>query len=211
MNKVLITLGLTIAASSSAFAANSADLNVAGKIAPGACDVTIDNSGAFDFGRIRAGDLYLDRETIFHINTNYGFSCASPTKLAFKLTDNRPAEGSTAVNCTAYAPVDNTTCNFGVGKFNGLSVGSYAIQLVTNRSLMPSYNSGIGWGFQSAGAVLSTAAWYAFWAAGSVPESVTSNTGQVKIILRINPIAQFSPVTSDIPIDGSATLELIYL
>ncbi|MFJ7311504.1 DUF1120 domain-containing protein [Pseudomonas sp. NPDC098747] len=202
--KKFLLLPLALAfASNAALAANSVDLRVTGTITPAACDITL-TGGDVDFGSLK--DLSSTEETSFTSPTkDLNILCSAPTQVGIKAIDNR--QGT------------NTGRAFGLGKDSADGkIGSYHIDLRNKTvdgsagQLTRSTDSGTTWTKVADAMVNPAPTEIISWAATGTdaPVPVTSVTQQFEIDLAIAPTSTLDTST-DITLDGSATIELVYL
>ena len=218
MKKFLVALGLILAASSSAFAGNSADLSVAGKIAPGACDFRLNNGGTFDFGKIPSRDIN-DRWNYYDVATDFVLNCSAPTKIAYRFINNRPVDRSSAGLTYFQCDLDVTnpdSCTYGLRPVGGKTIGTTSIMLFAWGSTwkVRSSDNGISWQEDSGQTSQSTEFWYSFADFASIlpePTALTQEVGSLGIGLMLVNRSLMPSLASEIPIDGSITFELLYL
>ncbi|MBE4853819.1 DUF1120 domain-containing protein [Enterobacter cloacae complex sp. P40RS] len=129
MKKVILATTIALI-TSSAFAANTAVIKVAGTLTNAACTAELGNGGVIDYGYIRMGELSESANNkIGQKQIPVTISCTAPTKLGFTITDNRG-------DSNAQLPVDiagnlNQTTKYytyGVGKTaQGVKIGNYGM------------------------------------------------------------------------------------
>ncbi|BBA45054.1 MULTISPECIES: DUF1120 domain-containing protein [Burkholderia] len=205
--KSLLSLALVCGAIGAvASDASAADLSVKGQIQPaGACSLALSNAGVIDVGE-------LSRQTLSKWNAyrdmSLAINCASPTKVAIKVVDNR--EGSTFFDAW-----------LGLGT---LGIGSYVIRgddkkgnLDGKRPItLTSWDGGSSWNDGSGGLSNNSrhgsplTSWgnpdHAF---PRFPVAFQTLTAALQVEVYIHtPALDFQ---DEIALDGSATLELVYL
>ncbi len=207
MNKKLILMAasLLLAGASNAFAASSADLTVTGLITPSACTPGLSNGGVVDHGKISIKDLahYTKLEKV---TLQLKVDCAASTFFALKSTDNR--EGTDISN----GP--DTLSLYGLGlSADNQKLGNYELTMEnvladgTERLLIESVN-GNTWFHASPDTV-----WQPGWmrsvsAPGYIPAAVQNLLTDLVVATAIKkPIM----TTDEIRLDGSATLDVVYL
>lgn len=207
MNKQLTILAtaLLLGATTSVFAASSTDLTITGTITPAACTPSIAGGGVFDYGKIAAKDLNPDTATplgakILQLTVN----CDAETLFAIMPVDNR-AESSTFPT------------RYGLGLVNGdEKLGNYALNFLnviadTPSAILQSDNGGVSWSNGESGAIR-PGVWVAF--GDSTGPSIPQPLQDVSVDLRVSPFiaaTQNLTLTDDVQIDGSATLQIVYL
>ena len=207
MSKSINTLytALLIASAGSAFAASSVDLSVQGLITPSACTPALSNGGLYEMGKIASKDLSADQPTYLpHHFMQLTVTCDASTLVAIAAKDNRLG-----------SQYQDDTSEFGLGLINGdQKLGSLALRLlnpvadgVTVRAIV-SGDSGETWSAVS-------------WVSPDYITSVANNAAVAPVPvraltadLRVWPIIAPTnglTLTSEVPIDGSATLTVVYL
>lgn len=199
-------LGLTAAV----LAASSVDLAVRGSITPSACTPGLSQGGQIDFGKMPAKDLSADSPTrlptvILKLTVN----CAAPTLFALRSKDNRAG--------SAYL---DDGYNYGMGLINGNEkVGGYLLTLrdpvssTAQLSTLTSVNGGASWWNFPQGVFL---VWHNLAAFGNndsgvaAPVPLLDVTSDLYVESKIAP-ANGLTLDQQVPLDGAATLDLIYL
>ncbi|WP_367345914.1 DUF1120 domain-containing protein [Stenotrophomonas bentonitica] len=201
---------MLVSASPSAFA-QSADVSITGKIFPGACTVTLGGGGVADLGDIRADTLSQDSTTeLAPVDMALAVGCESPVRFAFVGVDNTPDS----------ALVEN---QYGLGltpageKIGGADIRLFDIDIDGARGYWTrSYNDGETW---SPGDDVFTQpplmqhyilGFSAETGSTTGPDPIKALQGQVRVVARIAPAVELT-LTEDVAINGSATINLIYL
>lgn len=203
----LLSSALLLAMSSTVFAASSVDLTVKGLITPSACAPSLSNGGVIDHGKVAAKDLKLDNYTLLgNHRLELAITCDAPTLLALKGTDN---QGSSYDHDNAY----------GLGLVSGKKLGGYTLILDNPMadgaviSLIGSRDNGLSWLETSPGDVWPVVDLASFGdrSTGSLaPAPVQQVTAGLMVQTIIAPTAGMD-LTSEVPIYGSATIEVKYL
>ncbi|WP_404994473.1 DUF1120 domain-containing protein [Cupriavidus pauculus] len=219
-NGLLLTMLAT--ACSGAFAAESADLSVKGVIRPSACSIALSNNGTVDYGTISAKSLSAtdvtklpDREVTMTIN------CDAATKVGFLVTDNRAGTESYIVN--AVDPDANLAPPLGLGAVDGKNLGGYGIKaLVADATADGAPVGGLvteRQGEQGNFAPLSeygnyvVTIWPVSWSDtdGGTPHAYKTISQVLRIVGALNSTAKLPSLTSNVELDGSATISVVYL
>lgn len=214
MKQLLSLMAAVIALSSvgQSMAASSVDLNVKGSITPAACTPALSGGGVVDHGKIAFKDLKRTGETPLPVATlRLNVSCMASTLFAVKATDNR--SGSSAEQ-------GGTTSGFGVGFINGdVKVGFYVLKM--NNSMADGATQAV---IESANgqtwfdALDDQQMWQPLWmrsfknssGGGIAPMPVMDMQTDLMVATRIARSLDL-PANQEIPIDGSATLDVVYL
>lgn len=210
MKKILIPLAaLSLwAVGSPAQAASSVDLSVTGSITPSACTPSLSNGGVYDLGKIAAKDLNADQPTpLAEHNLQLGITCEALTLVALKPSDNRLGSA-----------FNNNPLYFGLGLVNGdEKLGNMTLHLdsivADGAAMYPisSVGSGSEWAPTS---IMSPTFLTSFSLTRNSPSLAPAPIQQLIADVLITP--QIAPantltLTTEVPIDGAATLELNYL
>jgi hypothetical protein len=202
----LVTSAFLLMGASNLFAASSIDLRVVGALTPSACTPALSGGGMVDHGKISMsdfpGDAYLPEVTLA-----LSVNCEASTLMAVMAIDNRPG--------TAWYGHD-TDGAFGLGLYNSRRLGGYqflvknvqadgaaapAIESVDGKTWFPAPEDQtwqVGW-MRSVGAVGE---------ADALPVPVQSLAMEVLIQTRVR---KPTGATEEVPLDGSATLDIVYL
>ncbi|MFL9923147.1 DUF1120 domain-containing protein [Herbaspirillum lusitanum] len=210
-----ITLLSTVAATAfamftcAAYAADTAELKVKGVIKPAACTPSFSGGGVIDYGVIPASSLKADAYTTLPTKeVNLSITCDAAVKVAFKAKDNR-------ANSVVSGIVSEAEANFGLGTVAGKNVGGYIINISRASTVdgaaannIYSLDSGKSWS-NGAGNVWNNGALFGF-STGSQPMSTKQLNAKLNVTTVLNKPANL-PLTQEVPLDGSATFEVIYL
>ncbi len=187
--------------------AQTAEIKVTGKIVPDACQLTIANSGVYDFGNIASDKLSQDATTKLDAKTqSVAISCNAGAKVALNVQDNR---SGTAVGGKG----DDYEFGLGNGK-----AGYYMLAL--NRAVGDGKAADVlaapagtdTWALDSAGSVTSGGARKSFAESGSVaPGAYKTITADLTVTPTINKLSALDLSSGGVELDGSATVELHYL
>lgn len=208
---LLSILLLSLLASLGAQAADTAELKVKGSIRPSACTPSFTGDGTVDYGTIAAKSLNAASGTQLAAKTiAFAVTCAAPTRMVLVTTDNRASSVVTGLISTGGA--------FGLGAYQGKNIGVYnvfvtpgtftadgsAVDVIysLDRSLSrwekaDTGNIGlVGISFASTNT--------------TTPGAYQAISGIFTVQATINK-GSLLPLTENIPLDGSATVELMYL
>lgn len=195
---------LTLLFTPSVFAASSVELAVRGTITPSACTPAFAGSNIIEHGKIAAKDLRQDNPTLLPRSTvQLSITCEASTFFAIKPIDNRSGTGT-------------SSADFGLGFVNGdKKLGRFY--------LTPKHMLADGIGVQPIASIDGGSTWYAEWAwelqtlwgAGAMDDATTLLPSRVleidlEVSTSIAPAERFD-LSEEVAIDGSATLEVVYL
>ncbi|MFJ7311543.1 DUF1120 domain-containing protein [Pseudomonas sp. NPDC098747] len=211
MNKLSLLILPLLLGHNISMAAISADLRLAVTLVPAACDITL-AGGEFNFGTISSGTLSAARESTktFASTKNLSIVCTGPSLIGIRAIDNRT--GTSIRSGDVY---------YGIGRDSkGGNIGYYLIGIGAVPTLdgvaafkSKSDDGGVTWGTlngtalsHSPGAVLS---WNKI-ADNADPDLVTEVVQPLGVEMHIAPTNTLD-ISNEITIDGSTTIELVYL
>jgi type 1 fimbria pilin len=210
---LLCALFAALAGSLSARAADTAELKVSGTVRPSACGITLAGGGIVDYGNIPPSQLSATKSTLLPVKSiTFTVDCpTAPTKTAFRLRDNRSS--SVVSDIVSSLPSATAANAFGLGIVDGKKVGVYVVGLtrVNTAGHIVSSNGG-SWTMdysyldsklRAFGTLVGTI--YPF-----EPAAFSTYTGQLDIRVAIDKLSNL-PAADSVPLDGSSTLELVYL
>jgi hypothetical protein len=189
-------------------------LQVQGTYAPAACRPTLSSAGQVDFGRIGLNELNRDKPTLLGRQTSLNVECDAATRFAVRAVDNRMGTASDALPLPAASL-------FGIGRnATGQPLGGFSIRLGTaverngnTASTLRGDPAAQLWRPDPDQLLRHDAtitAWQSSQSAGLAPEAWTALAIPLTIDLYLRPTRQLD-VGQETAIDGSATLEIIYL
>jgi len=200
----LSSIALLLASAAPAFAASNVDLTVKGLITPNACTPTVSAGGMVDHGKMASKDLVQNNPTSLpRVTLQLSIACDASIPFAIKPIDNRSGTST-------------GTMDFGLGLINGNKrLGRFYLTPLNMRadgvSAQPiaSSDGGRTW-YGERNWELQT-----LWGAGAADDATTllpiknlvMDLGVNTSIARAD---QFD-FSDEAPIDGSATLEVMYL
>ncbi|MBP0598935.1 DUF1120 domain-containing protein [Herbaspirillum sp. LeCh32-8] len=218
--KQVITLGTlaTALVTGTSFAAATTELKVSGVIKPAACAPTIAGGGTLDYGNIPTALLKKKEPTqLAPKEVPFSFSCEAAVKVALRFTDNRAATKVSGLASVLDANTSESTM-MGSGNVDGKNIGAYAVALKQGSftadgvavDTLNSPDQGKTWKKGVKGH-FHTDAWLTWGATGTkIPVAVKTVSG----VLSLTPVIDKSdnlPLSSDVKIDGSGTIEVMYL
>lgn len=217
ISAALVALAATLA-SSTAFAAPTAELKVTGVIKPTACTPTIGGSGVVDYGDIPASTLNKSSPTKLAAKiVPFSLACEAAIKVALKFTDNKASTKVSGLGTTVSA---NTHEEYmmGLGTANGKKIGAYRVAIKqssytadsTAVDTIYSADQGATWARPESGSFNSSN--LISWGAtnSTKPIAVKAVSGSLEVIAVIDKADNLS-LTSDVLLDGGGTIEVVYL
>lgn len=187
------------------------ELSLSSTLMPVSCEPVLSGNGRVDFGRRSAGELNRSIETALPAQTvELTVACDGPAMIALRVLDNRAGTATLS-----------TEGSFGLGLARGKQIGRYALRLEEARIngwpavyATRSWSAGASWSVaQAPGVDLSTQAWLGFSAsqgAVSGPDDLQHLSATVSVAPIIAPIGELD-VNEAISLDGSSTIEILYL
>lgn len=199
----------------SAFAASTVDLTVSGTIVPASCTPTL-SSADINFGKFSSSDLKLDTPTRMgaDIKSTLSVNCVAPTIFAIRGIDNRSATVGNNWYMTPY----------GLGLTeNGEKIGAHYLEVFPVESTIDSKPA-----FVTVGNAAGTT-----WTASAQGDKGIRNYGELlgftdtagetsgpipikEAVLGLHHYVVMAPasgltLTDEVGLDGSATIEVVYL
>lgn len=197
---------LLITHGTAAMAASTVDLSVKGTITPSACTPSLSDGGQVDYGKIAARDLSLTSATLLPaVALELNVNCEANTLFALNGRDNR-------LGSSFYTALDHM---YGLGLVNGNEkLGAYRIGVfnpVAEEPVVPlfSFDKGETWLINSSGSYMGHPYLNAF-GDSPMPKALRNVKVDLLISTWIAPARNLT-LTEEVPLDGSATLDLIYL
>lgn len=181
---------------------------------PASCTPRLGQGGAVDFGQIHAGQLALDRPTLLQRSLSLSVQCDGPTRFALAARDNRAGSARSEAGM-------HEASLFGIGKGRaGEGIGSYRLRVsspvadVRLRALSAT-PAGLDWQRvpEEDAAVRHDGQLLGFMReseAGLAPGALTNLAAQLQVDLYLAPLRALQ-LDQEVPIQGSATLEIVYL
>lgn len=199
---------------SCAHAASTVNLSVTGTITPIACTPVFSKDGQIDLGKISRQELNVDKRTRLGDETlQFTLHCSTPARLALRMRDNR--DGSAIVNSEIYYGLDFDRSGNKIGLYSlhfdpaSTQVDSWPLVYRTD-----STTGGRAWSTSRSDTLPIAARSYLGFTniAGSTagPIALSSLSSRVTLQTVIAPTSELD-LSSEIELDGSATLEVVYL
>jgi len=211
---ITIAAAVLISTAPYAFAASSTDLTVKGTITPLACSPTLSNSGLVNYGKISRQDLSVDRRTRLRDQTlDLSIQCNAPARFALMMHDNR--DGSTVVNSEIYYGLNHDGSGNKVGLYSlNFDPATTVVDDLPQVFRTDSTTGGIAWSSSNSRSIPIGARSYLGFTdvAGSNagPIAIQSLTSRVILETVISPTSELD-LSTDVQLDGSATLDVVYL
>ncbi|MCR4539250.1 DUF1120 domain-containing protein [Pseudomonas sp. 18.1.10] len=217
MNKLINVMAAVIALGGvgQVLAASNVELNVNGRITPAACTPALSGGGVVDHGKISRKDLNPGNvPTALPVATlRLSVECAAPTLIAIKSRDNRA--GSSGEEFIGKRE------NFGLGLVDGdKKVGWYLLKTLNGQadgvdrpmiesddgaSWSDATHPDLVWQVEGMRSVSERAG------SDSAPLPLKAMSMDVRVETMIVRLQFLPPLGEDIPLDGSATLDVVYL
>ena len=214
MKTVALSSLLFLTCAQSAVAVSMVDLSVQGQIIPRACTPQLSGSGLIDYGKISRQDLNLEQGTRLPLKTlQVSIDCNGPSRYALRMRDNR--DGTAYVNSEIY---------YGLGLDNSANkIGVYSLTFDPQQTVVggvaevygtESTTGGLAWRTANLNPIDIGANSYLGFTArqGSTagPSAIRNLTSTLTLEAVIN-ARQNLDLSVETPMDGSATLEVVYL
>ncbi|SEM32181.1 Protein of unknown function [Pseudomonas sp. ok272] len=199
---------------STALAASTTELGLHGQITPTACTPQLSSGGVIDYGKISQQDLNFDKGTRLPVRTLVlTLGCTGPSRFALRMGDNR--DGTATVNSEIY---------YGLGlDGSGNKVGLYSMTFDPTQTsadaMNPVYGTesttgGVAWRTANRNRIDIGAKSYLGFTdqdgstAGPAAIQALSSTVTVETVINAK---QNLDLSHEVLLDGSATLEVVYL
>ena len=214
INRTALPALLLALSAAPAQAASSIDLSVLGRIIPTACTPLLSAGGVIDYGKISHQDLNLEQGTRLPVKTlTVGIACTGTVRFALRMRDNR--DGSAMVDSEIY---------YGLGfDISGNRLGVYSMTFDPRQTQAgniaqiygtESTTGGLAWRTSNLNPIdIGSRSYLGFTnVEGSVsgPAAIGVLLSTVTVQTVIN-ARQNLDLSVDTPLDGSATLEVVYL
>lgn len=197
-----------------ALAASTVDLTIKGQITPMACTPGLSNNGLVDYGKISYKDLSADKRTQLRDKyLDFTLQCNGPARFALVMHDNR--DGSAIVNSEIYYGLDHDD--------SGNKIGLYSLNFDPTQTVADdlaqvfrtdSTTGGQAWSTSNSRPIPIGARSYLGFTdvsgSSAGPIAIQSLSSRVTIETVISPTSELD-VSSEIQLDGSATLDVVYL
>jgi len=197
-------------------AAETTELKVTGSVRPPACIPSFTGDGVIDYGTIPAKSLKAGQFTALPAkDISLTITCTAATQVAYRVADNRT---SSKVYGIAGPDVFDDFGNYGLGRSDGKNIGGYKIQFTTNNSAdsvaarnITSVN-GQPWYANDYGNVNADIRYrFGFTTTASAqPSAFKQLVTTLRVSAFINKPEELN-LTHDVPLDGSATFEILYM
>lgn len=220
MNSKGSAVALAVAAmvASGAAQAQTVNVQVTGKILPQSCTPTLGGGGVVDYGDIPAASINQATYTVLPTKQlSFSISCAAPVRAIVSTVDNRASSRIPDILLDTMLLPDQF--NYGLGTHAGANVGGYSLRLARDSFtadaalVQPISSNDQGNSWQISGGEMSHLAnMRSSWSTPGIAAPVTFNSlaGTIEVRTAINK-GQNLPLQNVVPIDGSASLEVIYI
>lgn len=217
MRNIAALIALAALISGAAVAGPTAELKVTGTIKPPACTPSFSGGGVVNYGVIPAASLTTGQyKTLDKKQITFQVNCDAPVKMGVTYTDNRAASRVSGIVAGVSAN-SAERFNFGLGTVAGKNVGGYALTLDTTATTADGnqidniYSSNIANGWAIAATGLDNANSFSFAQKGQTqPLAIKSLNAVINVQAVLNKPENL-PLNQDVPLDGSATIEVKYL
>ena len=197
-----------------AHAASTVDLNVNGVITPASCTPSLSANGRVDLGKIAQQDLNLTTGTRLPLKSlGLTVICNGPVRYALRMRDNR--DGSAHVNSEIY---------YGLGFDNSANkIGVYSLAFDPKQTAMDavaevygteSTTGGLAWRTANRNPIdvgAKSLLGFTDTAGSTAGPSAIQNLSSTLTLETVINAKQNLDLSTDIVMDGSATLEVVYL
>jgi len=199
-----------------AWSGSSAELRVTGRIVPNACQADFATGAMADYGRISSTSLSAGALTVLQRKpVTLAISCTVPTSLAMRIADNRapsPATGMQPV--VARASLLRDARVFSLRDTEGRHVGGYVLDLAPHQGngapRLEAAGDGANWSASEQSRLRRDTLYTWAGADGRTPRKVDQVVTTFDVQAMIDHRGAAYGAVDDVPLDGSATFELVY-
>lgn len=220
MKKVILA-SLIALASASAFAEPTAVLKVQGTLTNAACSPSIGNGGVIDYGYIRLGELSAtENNKLGQKQVPVTITCTAPTKVGFTVLDNRgDSNAQLPLDIGSHLNQTDKYYTYGVGTTTeGVKIGDYGMwmtDVTADGNVVDPIANNHDWNpdvWKKAAIPRSDAfQTISFAETGTTtPLAITTANFNFVTNLTIRDTTTLA-ITDDTPLDGQATMTLVYL
>ncbi|WP_223459735.1 MULTISPECIES: DUF1120 domain-containing protein [unclassified Pseudomonas] len=209
-----LTAALLMSTVTCALAASTADLTVNGIITPVACTPIFSNNGVVDYGIISRQDLNVDKRTQLRDESlDLNISCTTPARFALLMQDNR--EGSAIVDSGIYYGLEFDRSGNRIGLYSlHFDPANTVVDALPQVYRTDSTTNGRAWSTSRSSPIPISAKSYLGFTdvAGSTagPVAILNLSSRVTLVTVIAATSTLD-LSDDATLDGSATLEVLYL
>jgi len=211
---ITLATALLLSTAICAHAASVVELTVNGTLTPVACTPSFSNNGLVDFGKISRQDLNVDKRTQLRDETlDFGIHCNLPARFALIMRDNR--EGSAITNSEIYYGLKFDRSGNKIGLYSlHFDPASTVVDALPQVYRTDSTTQGRAWSTSRSSPIPIGAKSYLGFTdvAGSTagPVAIQNLSSRVTLVTVIAPTSTLD-LSDDATLDGSATLEIVYL
>lgn len=203
----LITATFLLGSATSLYAASSVDLVVKGIITPAACTPSLSGGGVVDHGKISIQDLPAGKNPLPEATLQLKVACDAATLIALKSTDNRKGTAYYGYITTSYYGLGATADNWMPGAYSLVMENT-----TVDGTAVPVVESGEGNTWLPVYGDLWQPGWLRAVAGPNSPDNLPvaiQNLSTDVVIATF--VRKPSNLTQDLPLDGSATVDIVYL
>lgn len=229
LKKTLILFAFTASmlVSFLAQATDTAELSVKGVIRPTACAPSLSGGGLVNYGLIESTHLSANQATALEPKTvSFTMTCSAPARVALRLIDNRSDSIVPGLVNHLVGEFIPYTKAYGLGAADGTNIGAYVVELDLNSFSGTAVEGGENMHAEPLTGTSSQWLQGSFMkyfgtdpysrlkafksSSGTGPGAWSSLAGNLIVSPIIDQRSKL-PLTEEINLDGSATLEVIYL
>ncbi|MEB0044367.1 MULTISPECIES: DUF1120 domain-containing protein [unclassified Pseudomonas] len=194
---------------------NARELTLQARFAPAACVPSLSNGGVVDFGRLWAKNLNADQDSALPSRTLIlSIGCDAPTHFALRMQDNRKGSATGGIDETAYGlGQDNSQNNIG-RYFLYFDPFDFSADTLPRLYRTDSTTNGVAWSSASASPIpIGNNSFLGFTdtqGSQAGPTALQNLSGEVSIRALLAPMNNLD-LSNEVLLDGSGTLEIVYL
>ena len=213
-------LAASLLVSFAAQAADTAELKVKGVIRPSACTPSFTGTNVVDYGTISAKGLSATAANVLEEKTiAFTVTCDAATKVAVRAIDNKASTVVTGLMTAINSSLADKNA-YGLGAAGGKNIGAYSVRVITSSFtadgatpdvVADAANNGT-WAKSASGRFNADGTNRQSFAAtgATTPGAYKTMSGNLGVTAVLDKGANL-PLTQNIDLDGSATIEVQYL
>jgi len=213
-------LAASLLVSFAAQAADTAELKVKGVIRPSACTPSFTGTNVVDYGTISAKGLSATAANVLAEKTiAFTVTCDAATKVAVRAIDNKASTVVAGLMTAISLNLDDKNA-YGLGAAGGKNIGAYSVRVIPNSFTADGATADVIYDNANNGTWAKSPSGHfkadgtsrkSFAATGTTtPSAYKTMSGNLGVTAVLDKGANL-PLTQNIDLDGSATIEVQYL
>lgn len=211
LHKSLLAAAMASAFAPAAMAQSTGDISITGMLLPNTCTITIAGGGVYDLGQINYSTLAQTGNTMMPLVSQVtNIVCSGPSLFALTVTDNRNDTLGTYADTSRMFGIGRTAGGLPIGRFELSTQGSQAegaaSPMVQSANLTTWTALSTSWPTTNGGGAM----YRGYGTTGGGVINVTNAQFNLRVQAYIHGRDELQ-LTADASLDGSATMEIVYL